>query len=177
MFMEFINWFFFGDGTVTTSIVPLVMAAVGAGMGKMKAAEEKKREKRELQSKASHDLWSPWTGMKSDPVKKAIGEQDAMMQGAMSGMMMGQSMGGGAGGAVDPAAANLSSQVQNFQPQAYQSAPGGLGLGGGGAAAPRQASLGVNTNLAMNQTPAAYSGFGGGNQWAQMPPSSNRYRL
>lgn len=73
----------------------------GAGMGLIKGGYlDKKAEAKDRQEQAAIARYSPWTGMKPTPVKRAD-PLGSTMQGAMGGAMLGgQFPAGGGGGAA-----------------------------------------------------------------------------
>ena len=61
----------------------------GSALGFLRGEEGKRNEKAERKYNAQVIRYSPWTGMRPDPVQRADAT-GTMMQGALSGAMLGQ---------------------------------------------------------------------------------------
>lgn len=73
-----------------TAIAPLILAGVGALSGKMENEEKKRQEEADRKLAAATALWSPWTGIAPEPVKRAGSKMGDMLAGGASMFSFGQ---------------------------------------------------------------------------------------
>lgn len=148
-------------------VAPLIMAAIGAGMGAIQNAEEERKAKAQRAIEASKARYSPWTGMKPGSVSSPSAMKN-IGGGALTGYMM------GAGGAADAPAANAGTAgMGQHMGQAFD----GSGLteananGAPGAAinygAPDASGFDFSSGLAPQQAVAGPPGY--------VPPGMSPY--
>lgn len=66
----------------------LALAALGAAKG----YGDKQEEKNDKLAAAEMQRWSPWTGMRPDPIQRTPGVLGSALQGGVTGAMLGQGM-------------------------------------------------------------------------------------